>query len=163
MYCPQCSAQNQGEPKYCRRCGLPLTTVQLALEGRADEVIAKYKKGRGSISGSVAALCISSIGALINIILVPGPWNVYLALLNLVMGLLIALPMIITGYTRLRQADRLVSTKEQNRQMIDEPSQQIDGSLSAGAVTDPLLSRPVTPSSVTEQTTLNLKIPNGER
>jgi hypothetical protein len=163
MYCPKCSAQNNGEQKYCRRCGLPLTTVQLALEGRADEVIAKYKKGRGSISSSVVILSLTVIGALINIILVPGPWNLYLATLNLVLGLLTALPMIIFGYTRLWQADRLLSSKEQSPRMIDEQSRQIDGSLSAAAITDSLLSRPLTPHSVTERTTLNLGIPKGDR
>jgi hypothetical protein len=162
MYCPKCSAQNQAEQKYCRQCGLPLTTVQLVLEGHADEAIAKYKKGRGSISGGVIILSLASIGALINILLVPGPWNGYLATLNLVLGLLIALPMVIAGYTRLSQADRLVSGKDQSRRMIDQQSQQIDASLSAASGADPLLSRPLTPGSVTEQTTLNLKIPEGE-
>ena len=163
MYCPKCSAQNEGEPKYCRRCGLPLTTVQLALEGRADELIAKYKKGRGAISGGVIAPSLACIGALINIFSIPGPWSFYLATLNLVLGILIALPMIIIGYRRLWQADRLLSAKEPSRPMIEEQSEQIDGSLPAAPVTDPLLSRPLPPSSVTEQTTLNLRLPKREQ
>ena len=162
MYCPRCGAQNKAEQKYCRQCGLPLTIVRLALEGQADKAIEKYKKGRDSISGGVITLSLCSIGALINILLTPNPWNLYLATLNLVLGLLIAIPMVITGYKRLSQADRLVRMKDQSQRMIDEQSQQIDGSLSAASVTDPLLSRPLTPRSVTEQTTLNLTIPKGE-
>src|ERR1041384_5229288 len=120
MYCPRCGAQNKAEQKYCRQCGLPLTIVRLALEGQADKAIEKYKKGRDSISGGVITLSLCSIGALINILLTPNPWNLYLATLNLVLGLLIAIPMVITGYKRLSQADRLVRMKDQSQRMIDE-------------------------------------------
>jgi hypothetical protein len=39
MYCPQCGSENDPDKKYCRSCGLPLSAVRLALEGRVDAAI----------------------------------------------------------------------------------------------------------------------------
>lgn len=36
MFCPHCGSENKLE-KYCRQCGLSLTAVRLALDGRIDE------------------------------------------------------------------------------------------------------------------------------
>ena len=39
MFCPQCGSENNLEKAYCSRCGLALTAVRLALDGRVDEAI----------------------------------------------------------------------------------------------------------------------------
>jgi hypothetical protein len=162
MYCPKCSAQNEAEQQYCRRCGLSLAIVQLALEGRADAAIAQYKKGRSTLSKSVITLSIFAFAALVNPLLVTNPWASYLMLINLVLGLVIALPMAVTGYVRLSRAERLLSTKDQSRRMIEDQSQQSGPTLSPAPVTDPLRSMPLAPNSVTEHTTLKLKSPERE-
>ena len=33
MFCPRCSSQNRLEQKFCRSCGLSLSSVRLAVEG----------------------------------------------------------------------------------------------------------------------------------
>ena len=101
MYCPKCSAQNETEQKYCRQCGLPFTVLNLALEGRVDEAVENYKKSGGSLSFSTIILALCLLGALINLLLIPGPWNVYAVVANSIVGLVIALPMIIAGHVRL--------------------------------------------------------------
>jgi hypothetical protein len=158
MYCPKCSAQNESEQKYCRQCGLPLTILKLALEGRVDEAVAKYKKGGASLSGSTFTLGLCLFGALVNLLLIPGPWNVYAVVANSIIGLLIALPMIITGHVRLSRAKRLLDSEDQAPRLIIAESHRTATLLTAPG-TDPLLSRVPIPSPVTEHTTLNLKSP----
>lgn len=159
MYCPKCSAQNETEQKYCRRCGLPLTIARLALEGRVDEALAQYKKGGDSLSFSTILLAICLFGALINLFLIPGPWNGYAVVANSILGLVIALPLIITGLVRLSRAKRLLSSEDQTPRLKKAESHQTAALLPPATVTDPVLSRASIPSSVTEQTTLNLKTP----
>ncbi|MFN2510584.1 MAG: zinc ribbon domain-containing protein [Pyrinomonadaceae bacterium] len=159
MYCPKCSAQNENEQKYCRRCGLPLSILNLAIEGRVDEAVPQYKKGGDSLSGSTITLGLCLIGALINLLLVPAPWNVYAVVANSIIGLVIALPMIITGHVRLSRAKRLLSLEDPILRSIKAESHRTATLLPPAAVTDPLLSPGPIPSSVTEQTTLNLKSP----
>ena len=159
MFCPKCSAQNETEQKYCRQCGLPLTIVNLALEGRVDEALAQYKKGGGALSGGTITLGLCLIGALINLILIPGPWNGYAVLANSIIGLVIALPMIITGHVRLSRAKRLLSSEDHTHLLIKAESHRTAELLPPASVTDSLLSPMPIPGSVTEQTTLNLKSP----
>jgi len=159
MYCPKCSAQNETEQKYCRQCGLPFTFLKLALEGRVDEAVANYKKGGNSLSWSTIILALCLFGALINLFLIPGPWNGYAVVANSIVGLVIAFPMIITGLVRLSRAKRLLSSEDQAHRLIKAESHQTATLLPPAAVTDPLLSRVPIPGSVTEQTTLHLKSP----
>src|SRR5262245_40931853 len=39
MFCPACGSDNDGDKKYCRSCGQPLSAVRLALDGRVDAAI----------------------------------------------------------------------------------------------------------------------------
>ncbi len=50
MFCPQCGTQNEAKQSYCRQCGQLLATIHLALEGRADEAITKFKQARNSLN-----------------------------------------------------------------------------------------------------------------
>jgi hypothetical protein len=159
MYCPKCGAQNETEQKYCRLCGQPLAVLQLALEGRVDEAVAKYQKGGYSLSGSTIALGLCLFGALINLLLIPSPWNVYAVVANSIVGLVIALPMIISGHVRISRANRLLSSEDQAHRVLKAESHQTETLLPPATVTDPLLSRVPIPGSVTEQTTRNLESP----
>ena len=144
MYCPKCNAQNETEQKYC-------------LEGRVDEAMAQYKKGGDSLSGSTITLGLCLIGALINLLLVPAPWNVYAVVANSIIGLVIALPMIIAGHVRLSRAKRLLSSEDPSHHLVNAKSYRTATLLPPA--TDPLLSPVPIPSPVTEHTTLNLKSP----
>ncbi|MGH9943300.1 MAG: zinc ribbon domain-containing protein [Pyrinomonadaceae bacterium] len=37
MYCPKCAAQNLGDAKYCRACGMDIHLVPLALQGALSD------------------------------------------------------------------------------------------------------------------------------
>ena len=164
MYCPKCSAQNETEQKYCRHCGLPLTIVQLGLEGRVDEALAMYKKGGDSLSGGTIALVLCLVTAIINMFLIPGPWNGYVVVANSIVGLLIALPMIIAGHVRLARARRVLGSDDDHaHQLVKGESPATAALFPPAALTDPLPSRSAVPGLVTEQTTLNLKSPEQRR
>jgi hypothetical protein len=163
MYCPECSAQNETGQKYCRRCGLPLTVIQLAIEGRVDEALARYKKGVSSLSGGTYILALCLFGALINMFMIPGPWNGYAVVANSIVGLVIGVPMIIAGRVRLSRAKRLLSSEDQAHRLIEAETPRTAALSPLAATTDPLVSRIPIPGSVTEQTTLNLKSPERNR
>jgi len=157
MYCPKCSAQNEADQKYCRRCGLPLAMVQLATEGKMEEALATYKKAGETLSGSTIVLVICFLAALINLLLIPGPWGGYLILVNSTIGFLIALPMIIKGRMRLSHANRLLISDDPSRVVID--ANQAGAELPPAAITDPLTPPVRVPGSIVDHTTLNLKSP----
>lgn len=46
MYCPKCGTQNVDDASFCRGCGVNLSLVPQALEGRAPEPVAEAKHGR---------------------------------------------------------------------------------------------------------------------
>jgi zinc ribbon protein len=163
MYCPECSAQNETGQKYCRRCGLPLTVIQLAIEGRVDEALAKYRKGVASLSRGTFILALCLFAALINMFLIPGPWNGYAVVANSIVGLVIAVPMIIAGRVRLSRARHVLSSEDQAHHLIEPEAGRTAALSPLGAITDPLVSQIPIPGSVTEQTTLNLKSPERNR
>ena len=39
MFCPECGSDNSEDKRYCRKCGLSLSAVQLALDGRLETAI----------------------------------------------------------------------------------------------------------------------------
>src|SRR5687767_8843399 len=157
MYCPKCSAQNEPEQKYCPHCGLTLAPVRLALDGRAEEAIAKFQRGKKSIYGSAMTLGIWSGCALINTLLIPSPWNVYVAGVNVALGLLIAVPMGVTGYARLSRAERVLDRKGNRGNALEDQSRHSQLPVPKASTTNPLFSSAPAPGSVTEHTTRNLK------
>ena len=157
MYCPKCSTKNEPEQKYCPRCGLTLAPVRLALEGRAEEALEKFRKGKESIYGSAMTLGIWSGCAVINTLLIPSPWNMYVAGVNLALGLLIAAPMAVTGYARLSRAERVLDRKVDPGHALEDQSRHSELPLPKPSTTNPLFSSPPAHGSVTERTTRNLK------
>ena len=83
MYCPRCNTQNESEQKYCRQCGLPLTSIGLALEGRIDEALLEYQKGGGALSAAAVILMVCVLVALLNFFLSSEPRS-YGVLINLI-------------------------------------------------------------------------------
>jgi hypothetical protein len=46
MYCPKCGTQNVDDASFCRGCGVNLSLVPQALEGRVPDVVVEGKHGR---------------------------------------------------------------------------------------------------------------------
>ena len=152
MFCPQCGTQNDARQSYCRQCGQPLSTVRLALEGSADEALAKFKKGSDSVAGGLVTIGIFLINAIIAF-LIGGVWPAAIAI---VLGLLIALPIIIAGTVRLQRAERLLADRNKSDGPSLGPSGRRHASLPTAPTTDPLGSNLSLPDSVTEHTTFEL-------
>jgi hypothetical protein len=160
MFCPKCGAQNKVEQKFCRSCGQSLTTLRMALEGRIDEAAAKLEKDADKLASGAVTLAIFAAIALIPS-LISGSGS---AAVNLILGLLIAGPMIYKGMKRLDRTIKLLNPAEAAQSKI-EPSQTQTvfakpepsaAALPAVPDTDPLQVTPAS-ASVTEHTTLHLK------
>ena len=158
MFCPRCGTENSLEQKYCRRCGLQLTAARISLQGGVGEALARHKKGQLLLSSGVVTLVIFILGALANIFLNPGSWN-YAVLINLLLGLLIAVPLMTAGLVRLQRAGRALNPKDEPTQMAGDQFYGAGDLTSSAYSTDRLLSPTGPPGSVTEQTTLHLKSP----
>ena len=158
MFCPQCGAENNLEQKYCRRCGLQLAAARVSLQGGVGEALTRHKKGELLLSSGGVTLVIFILAALANIFLNPGTWN-YAVLINLVLGLLIAVPLMAVGLVHLRRAGRALHPKDEQDQLAADQSPQARALTSSEYSTDPLAFPIRVPDSVTEQTTLNLKKP----
>ena len=156
MYCPRCSARNQSEEKYCRQCGLPLGGVRLALEGRAEEAASQYKKGGGLLSAGAIILAVCVLIALLNFFLSSEPGS-YGVLINLLIGLLVALPMIVAGMVSVSRAERLLNDKGLKVSLTGEQTDEPALLPPAGRQSDLPVESLSSPNSVTEQITLKLK------
>lgn len=170
MFCPRCSAQNRLEQKFCRNCGLSLSSVRLAVEGKLDEAKAELKRSHDNLGPAVGTLGVFILAALGNAIF---GWK-WLAVINLVLGALITIGWFRKGF---KQMDRVLKTlegKEQEQsagpaiastdQSISqaEPTSQAEHSLPAVPDTDPIFAPPAA-GSIAEHTTFELKQPEPRR
>lgn len=155
MYCPRCNTENESEQKYCRQCGLQLIGIRLALEGRAEEALTEYKKGGGALSAAAVILMVCVLVALLNFFLSSEPRS-YGVLINLLIGVLVALPMVIAGLVRVSRAGRLLS-EDSAPPLINKQTDGPEFLPPASHKIDPLAEGWSRPGSVTEQTTHKLK------
>lgn len=162
MFCPKCGAQNKIEQKFCRNCGQSLPAVRMALEGRIDEAVARLEKDFDKLSSGAVTLVIFTI-----IALAISFFSFDSTTINLIIGLLIAGPMIYKGIRRLKSSIALLDQKELAQVKKDSspaPTKLEQGDYSNAALpsapdTDPIL-QPPTPVSITEETTHKLKQTN---
>jgi len=107
MFCPRCGTENDDAQKYCRQCGLPFSPLRLAREGRAESALTLYKNGSGSVAAGAITLTVCVLVAVLNVFMSSGPRN-YGVLVNLLIGLSAAVPMMILGIACARRAERLL-------------------------------------------------------
>ena len=157
MFCPQCGTQNELKQGYCRQCGLALATVHIALTGRGDEVIRDAQRAERALARGLGTCgTFILVGVLIALIGGGGlvPVVTYAAL-----GLIAGLPLILNGMRHLRHASRLLDASAAPGDSLLEQSRRPIVALPATHATHPLGSRPGGSASVTENTTLELKVP----
>jgi len=163
MFCPRCSAQNKLEQKFCRSCGLSLSSVRLALEGKIEEAAAELKRSYNNLGTPIGILGIFIFAALINLFL--WDWGV---LINLVLGVLITIGWFHKGFKQMERVLKTLEGKERGRSARAaiaptdqtasqfEPTLQAELALPAVPDTDPILA-PSAPGSIAEHTTFELK------
>ena len=150
MFCPQCSAANSLEQHFCRQCGLSLPSVRLALEGRVDEALRKFKKSRNAIDWGLIIFLIGIVNAAVNAYF--AAWQS--AGFSAASGLLIGLSLMIAGSVHARRAEKILrTTTETDKPSLDKSQQEKPALPSATNALDSSLS---TRNSITEGSTLKL-------
>jgi hypothetical protein len=153
MFCPRCSAENNSEQKFCRQCGLALTSVQWILNGKMEEITEKVKKGENTLSGGAIALVMFVLVALVNIFISGGKG--YGGAINLLCGMLIAVPLIYIGSRRLSRARKLIENESKPEPIADRQAKE----LPTAPTTDRIIEIPQSPVSIIEHTTYELTEP----
>jgi hypothetical protein len=161
MFCPRCSAQNKTEQKFCRNCGLSLPAVRLALEGKVDEAAATIYKDVDRMAGGAVTFGIFALIALITAFFDRGS-----AIINLVLGFLIAGPIFYSGLRRALKSVELIAPREASRKQVGasvpppalEAADDSNAALSAVPDTNEMTPLPA-PGSIAEHTTFELKSP----
>ena len=152
MFCPRCGEENGSGRGYCRRCGLALAAVRLASEGRVEKALDGLGKGSGNLTGGTLILVIGLLNALIN-----GYFFVWQAALVCVLGGVgVGVPLIAAGMLRVRRARLLLNPKEGSEAL---PEAAPTAALPEAADTAPTLPAPPR-DSITEHTTLKLDRPD---
>jgi|SRR5215510_2012174 len=159
VYCPRCATENELEQGFCRHCGQSLADLQLALEGRATEALDRLKAGAKWMNGGIATLIsFTFIAILIAIagVAVGNPSLSSIAMINVLLGALIGLPLVFIGKARVKRATRLLSgTQPQighgGSNALRRPSELLTTGLDKSAQSVRA------PGSVTEHTTFDLQ------
>lgn len=158
MYCPQCGTENRPNQKFCRKCGLSLPAVRMAMEGLVTKSLSTISKDMDRLAGGSATLGIFALIALVTCF-----FSEVTAAINLLLGLLIGGPMIYRG---IKSTARLLEQLDPEKTQLPPAAssqhslpQPPAAELPAVSDTDELASPPVDPSSITEHTTFKLKLP----
>lgn len=171
MFCPNCGVENLSHQAYCSRCGQLLTHLQLALEGRLDDIAVRLKASEKMLTIGNAMLGLFVLSGLLIIFigliswLMTGvfapPTGYILAILGtLSLGAVLGVPFTLLSKTRLSGALReMEESSNANRLMIDKAHKLREQIGVSGAPN----SKAQIPSSVTEDTTVRLRMPQQER
>ena len=151
MFCPQCGVQNELNQGYCRQCGQPLRSIQLALEKRVDEVAAKFKNAEDLLGTGLVIFFVVFVGALGSLILSGAIPFVF----SIIIGFLISFPLVVIGLVRVDRLRRLLNPQEENSEPLLPPQSEPAAALADTRTTNQLSFG--SPNSVTEDTTAKLK------
>ena len=155
MFCPQCGDQNELNQGYCRHCGQPLGSIQLALERRVDEVAAKFRKAEDLLATGLVIFFVAFVGALGSLILSGAIPFVF----SIIIGFLISFPLVLIGLVRIDRLRRLLNPQEENGERVLPPQNQPAVALTEARTTNQLNLKLGARDSVTENTTAKLKTP----
>jgi len=162
MFCPRCATENKKEQKYCRQCGLTLPAIRLALEGRVDEAIQKYKKSETALDWGFVILLIGGLNAGANAFFHAWPS----AILSGTIGFVVGTTLILIGLSRMGRAGKILNPPEKKVEpdmpAFDQSTRE-EAALGPAPITEELLQAPARPLSVVENTTLELKPPERMR
>ncbi len=150
MYCPDCATVNDTQTRYCRKCGRSLVGVQMALDGRVDEAVAKFKKSEDLLGLGLLLFALTMAAALLVLFFFGGPHPFSFVV---IFGLIVCLPIVLTGLIRVDRVRQLLDQDEETKQI--GPNNQANNTLPARS-TDPLEIVPELRGSVTDRTTLHL-------
>src|SRR5262245_46592238 len=150
MYCPDCATLNDSQTHYCRKCGRPLTGVQMALEGRVEEAVTKFKKSEDVLGWGLLLFGLFMAAGLFILFFNGGPRPFSFVVL---FALIVCLPIVLTGLIKVDQVRRLLEGDADKKQI--DSNQKVINALPA-RTTDPLEVTPEFRGSVTDRTTLHL-------
>ena len=150
MHCPDCGTLNENQPRYCRKCGRSLVALQLALDGRVDEAIAKFKKSEDLLGAGLLIFSLFAAGALLMLFTEgPRPFS-----FGIIFGLIICVPLVLTGLIKVDRVRRLLESS--GTEVKELGTQQRANNALPARSTDPLEIVPEMMGSVTDRTTLHL-------
>jgi uncharacterized membrane protein YuzA (DUF378 family) len=156
MFCPRCATENKNEQRYCRQCGLTLSTIRLALEGQVDAAIQKYKKCENTLDWGFIILLIGGLNAGINAFFRAWPVVIFSG----VIGFLVGITLILIGLSRMGHATKMLNPPEKKVEpetnALNQP-EHANSALAPAPITEELRRTPARPPSVIENTTLELK------
>ena len=160
MFCAKCGTENLIEQKYCRQCGHQLAGHRVAFEGNFETAAANLKRGEDSVGTGLVILGICALNILANWLLGGDAIGI---LINLAIGLAVAVPFMIIGLLRLERANKVfnLTEKPETKAMEDAKASAIE--MRPAPITDRSLSSADGAPSVTENTTLDLKAPQSPR
>jgi hypothetical protein len=118
-----------------------------------DTIIEKVMKGENSLSAGAVILSLFALVALASIFLSSG--RSISGAVNLIIGLLIAGPLIYLGAKRLESARKIIEGGSRPESIAEKSPKQ----LPTAPATDPLLELAQPPASITEHTTYQLNQP----
>ncbi len=167
MFCPKCGVENLAHQAYCSRCGQSLSSLQLALDGRLDDIAARLKASEKMLNIGNAMLGLFVLGGLLIIFvgliswLATGvfspPMGYILAILgNLSLGAVLGVPFTLLGRMRLRGALRQMEESSNAHRLMSDKAHKLREEI---RVRDTSHFEAQIPSSVTEETTVKLRTP----
>ena len=155
MFCPQCGIENRIDQRFCRGCGHELAGHRAALENSFEQTIEKIESGTTALFASSLVLGVLTLMAL-AVWLIGKDSGVFAILIPV---LAIAIPAAIIGVLRLNSARRSLAGPDYGKKKKKLVTQAITSNALSAASTDPLeLPQHPTPVSVTENTTVNLRL-----
>ena len=150
MHCPDCGTLNDNQPRYCRKCGRSLVALQLALDGRVDEVIKRFKNAEDFLGAGLLIFAFFAAGALLMLFTEgPRPFS-----FGIIFGLMICVPLVLTGLIKLDRLRRLLDSS--GTEIKELGTKQRPNNALPARSTDPLEIVPEMMGSVTDRTTLHL-------